>query len=307
VAAVARLVVVRGPLKDLAFDLEERPYTIGRSTECDITLPDPSVSRCHARILPAEGGFRIEDADSRHGTYVGERRVRAFELESGCLLHVGNVSLRFLVCDTEATTADSVEPRPEESAPAAVAFDVLDQLHLAVLLVAPDGRVLLGNRSARTILEAGDGLGLSHSELRVQDRTACESLRRLLAAPPRSGLHALQVPRQAKRLLSLLVARLATGDPTLAAASTVFVCDPEREVRDQAETLIELYRLTPAESKVAEQLLRGSTLDEISLELGVSLNTVRTHLKRVLSKTETRRQSELVRLLFAGLAQVRPD
>ena len=38
---------------------------------------------------------------------------------------------------------------------------------------------------------------------------------------------------------------------------------------------------------------------DVAENLGVTLSTVRTHLQRAFEKTDTRRQSELVRLLLA--------
>jgi DNA-binding CsgD family transcriptional regulator len=41
-------------------------------------------------------------------------------------------------------------------------------------------------------------------------------------------------------------------------------------------------------------------VDEIAEALDVGVATVRTHVQRLLAKTGTRRQSELVRLLVSG-------
>ena len=56
-----------------------------------------------------------------------------------------------------------------------------------------------------------------------------------------------------------------------------------------------LYDLTPAEIKVCELLLDGSTPTEISGQVGVAVSTIRTHLLRIFEKTGSRRQSELIR------------
>lgn len=58
------------------------------------------------------------------------------------------------------------------------------------------------------------------------------------------------------------------------------------------------YGLTPAETRLAFELLQGGTRTEIAARLGVSLSTVRTHLSHIFDKTGTRRQSELVALLL---------
>jgi DNA-binding CsgD family transcriptional regulator len=60
-----------------------------------------------------------------------------------------------------------------------------------------------------------------------------------------------------------------------------------------------MFGLTPAESRLAEMLVSGLTVQEAALQLFISAHTAKTHLKRILSKTGTRRQSELVSLLLS--------
>jgi DNA-binding CsgD family transcriptional regulator len=55
--------------------------------------------------------------------------------------------------------------------------------------------------------------------------------------------------------------------------------------------------LTEAEARAAQRLAAGGSLAEAAFGLGVTVNTLKTHLKRVYEKLEVRRQSELVFLL----------
>lgn len=71
-----------------------------------------------------------------------------------------------------------------------------------------------------------------------------------------------------------------------------------------AERLKRLYDLTRSEAKLAELLACGYGVPRAARELGVGLNTVRTHLQRIFSKTDTHHQSELVALLLAGPAKL---
>jgi DNA-binding CsgD family transcriptional regulator len=58
-----------------------------------------------------------------------------------------------------------------------------------------------------------------------------------------------------------------------------------------------LFDLTPAEARVARSLASGKTVEAIATEGGVSLTTVRTHVRGVLAKTGCERQAEVVALL----------
>jgi len=62
--------------------------------------------------------------------------------------------------------------------------------------------------------------------------------------------------------------------------------------------LAQAFGLTAAESAVALALCEGKTLDEHAQALGVSVATVRTQLRAVFDKTQTRRQAETVGLLL---------
>lgn len=63
--------------------------------------------------------------------------------------------------------------------------------------------------------------------------------------------------------------------------------------------LRDLFGLTEAESRVAEAYLRADTVKEVGELLGVSANTVKTHLAAVYLKTGCTRQAQLVRLLMS--------
>jgi len=63
--------------------------------------------------------------------------------------------------------------------------------------------------------------------------------------------------------------------------------------------------LQPAEAALAGHVVAGEVLKRTSETLQVSMNTAKTHLKRIFEKTGTRRQAELVHLVLTSPAQVR--
>lgn len=93
---------------------------IGRTSECDICLPDDSkVSRRHARLEWNGQAWVVLDEDSTNGTFVNGERVTERELRAGDVLEIGDYRLRLLplpVADvaaikktTEVMTAPSAE------------------------------------------------------------------------------------------------------------------------------------------------------------------------------------------------------
>lgn len=64
-----------------------------------------------------------------------------------------------------------------------------------------------------------------------------------------------------------------------------------------------IFRLTRREADVADLLARGADPAGIARTLGISLDTVRTHLKHVYRKTNTHSQCDVVRLMLAASAR----
>ena len=77
------------------FRLDADTARIGRTQNNDIILPDPNVSRVHARITHRDGRYFVEDLDSRNGTWVNEQRVREHELQEHDVLRLGTTRLIF--------------------------------------------------------------------------------------------------------------------------------------------------------------------------------------------------------------------
>src|SRR5688500_8118050 len=74
--------------------------TDGRGGDADLRIPDPSLSRIHARFDRDGDTLAVTDVDSRNGTYVeGQRISERKRLKSGDHVTLGNVVLRFAVED----------------------------------------------------------------------------------------------------------------------------------------------------------------------------------------------------------------
>jgi pSer/pThr/pTyr-binding forkhead associated (FHA) protein len=72
------------------------PTTIGRSADNTITLPDPTTSRNHARVVFAEGKWVVEDLGSANGILIGGQRVKRVVLKSGDTFKIGAITFRFI-------------------------------------------------------------------------------------------------------------------------------------------------------------------------------------------------------------------
>jgi sigma-B regulation protein RsbU (phosphoserine phosphatase) len=125
-ARAALLVEIAGQRRKVA--LSRPSSTIGRSDECDVVIPDFRVSRMHARIREENGNFFVEDAGSRHGTFVNGSPCRRLPLrhKDAITLGVPGLSLTFLKEASSSSTRNLLLTR---IAPAGDSSE-LDQLRL---------------------------------------------------------------------------------------------------------------------------------------------------------------------------------
>lgn len=110
--AIALLEVVRGNVAEKVHSLAGRTYSLGRASQNDLPIPEPSVSKVHARIAYEDGRFRIEDQNSLHGIYLNAVRVERAELTPGAHIQLGNVTLKFTPLGGVGQTTGQVSPYP---------------------------------------------------------------------------------------------------------------------------------------------------------------------------------------------------
>jgi sigma-B regulation protein RsbU (phosphoserine phosphatase) len=80
-------------------------FGIGRRETNDLRLAGSEVSRDHAEIVAASGGFVVRDKQSRYGTYVNDEPVTERPLAHGDRIRLGRsggAELVFLLADTAA-------------------------------------------------------------------------------------------------------------------------------------------------------------------------------------------------------------
>lgn len=99
------LVIEEGIIKERVIPVEVE-VTMGRGTNNDIRLADPTVSRYHARVSVADGQAFVEDLGSSNGTYVNDERVSKSALANGDGLRIGSVSFMFVQEEDSAASGE---------------------------------------------------------------------------------------------------------------------------------------------------------------------------------------------------------
>jgi diguanylate cyclase (GGDEF)-like protein len=90
-----RLIVVSGMMLGLQIELRDEPITIGRASECALSLQHPSVSRHHCEISHEGNRYFLEDLGSTNRTYLNGKPIRREELHDGDQISVGNNAIKF--------------------------------------------------------------------------------------------------------------------------------------------------------------------------------------------------------------------
>jgi DNA-binding CsgD family transcriptional regulator len=196
-------------------------------------------------------------------------------------------------------------------------FEALDLLNIGLAVTNAAGLLLLANQTAERVLEARDGLELSSRgflrSVRGEGPELGDFLRQAAKASgpgkPSTSSAVLAVARPSgRRALTLLVrsAKPGTAQPdTSGPAALVFMLDPELPVEANEAELRHLYGLTFTETRLANLLMEGKTLDECCAQLKIRRTTGRMHLRHLFEKAGVQRQSQLVSLLFKSIGLIR--
>jgi DNA-binding CsgD family transcriptional regulator len=183
---------------------------------------------------------------------------------------------------------------------------MLDRLAAGAMLTDAAARAALVNARGSQIIAERDGLTLDADRLVAGTPAATQQLRDAIATvaadgPPEGRRLRLERPSQRPPLvLTLLpIGRLPIvlpgGGPVPRVA--IFIKDLGAPLAIDRLAVAEAFRLTPRECEVAVMLADGHDLARISAMLGVSLHTVRYHLKGVFEKTGMRSQAALAALI----------
>lgn len=79
--------------------LRSDDVVIGRAPNCDLTLPNRSISRRHARLKREEDGWFVEDMDSHNGIMVNGEETTYRRLRDGDVIQMPHYRLEMYVGD----------------------------------------------------------------------------------------------------------------------------------------------------------------------------------------------------------------
>ena len=92
--AARQLVVTAGQLAGTRITLGEAHITIGRAEDSTLVITDDYASARHARLVPRDGQWYVEDLGSSNGTYLDRGKVSGLTpVPLGVPIRIGRTSL----------------------------------------------------------------------------------------------------------------------------------------------------------------------------------------------------------------------
>ena len=191
----------------------------------------------------------------------------------------------------------------------------LDMLATGVFLTARDGRVVYMNKVAERQIKTGNAVRVVGNRIFPTDAAARAALAKAIdeasGGETDSSGHSLAIPDidGAGYLATLLCIDRGQRSGILApfaASVAVFMKDPAEAPMMPGEAFARLYKLTGGELRVLMALAQGLGAKEAADMLGIGEPTIRTHLQRIFSKTDTARQADLLRLLQSSAPPLLP-
>jgi DNA-binding CsgD family transcriptional regulator/PAS domain-containing protein len=202
---------------------------------------------------------------------------------------------------------------------------ILENLDTGILVIDENHEVLLCNKRARLIIGQTDAMKIGGTRLSGQTPRENTLLHQsidqalnlqvgsisnrkiaiqLTSKNGSQSILAVTTPMQFQKLVEVrqnLPLSKAHYTASIPCKKNVLItlCDPRYYGNKPAEMLEQLFGLTPAEAALAECLASDRSLDLAAKILGRSVGTARVQLQSIFEKTDTNRQSSLVRLIMA--------
>ncbi|MEO7936456.1 MAG: helix-turn-helix transcriptional regulator [Dokdonella sp.] len=196
----------------------------------------------------------------------------------------------------------------------------LGKLEDAMLIVDDAGLILYANAAGEAELRSGlrvsslrgrliggrlvdkNAFGMAHASA-----TRLSALTEAIAPPSIASQESLPSSRASISFHALPSRHARHSLECQQGAALVMVCHSSENASNLAPMLRALYCLTPTESRIAQGLLVGKSLDELAAELSMKRETIRVHLKHIFAKTGVKRQGQLVSLLQGVRPRVNLD
>lgn len=281
--------------------IEARPYATRELLRRD----DPEHRAFHRDIVVPSGMaemriMRVQEASKVNAWLTIARGKKAFARRDDALLTTIAPVLR-----SALTTLMVLE---RERFGASVMGEAMRRLRFGWFTLDASGCVLdADSQGARTLSGSSILRRTASGRLVVRpaelEREVLQAIRSV-AADPRRRPRAITLSRDPwlDMLLVPVDGRMISTAPSPALVAYVHG-DRWRSI-DRCEQLIQLFRLSPSEARLALALSRGMSIAEAAEELGLTVGSARVYSKKIYAKTGARGQPDLIRFVMRSVLAI---
>ena len=187
---------------------------------------------------------------------------------------------------------------------------LLDNLPVGLILTDKNLKVILTNKLVKRILEDLDSIFIEESSIRFEDYSLkrqfeeiCSKLN-IESGQSKYNSYSLNIVTNKQRILILLTNRLSFTDTFSNVEDYIAIlfapANLQQEINESV--LSSLFGLTKAEARLAGKLANGLSIEDVAEKLHLSKHTLRSQLKTIFRKTNTTRQTELVKFILTSPA-----
>lgn len=195
-----------------------------------------------------------------------------------------------------------------KTAEAASLAEALDGLSAGMFLIDGTGRIMHANAAGHVMLRADDYLRAVRGRLFANEAHITGTLHDVFSAAGRGdaalGSKGIAVPlvardgaRHVAHVLPLGSGARRGAHASYAAVAALFVHQAAFETPSPPEAIAKTYGLTPTELRVLLAIVEVGGVPNVAAALGISSETVKTHLGHLYEKTGARRQADLVKVV----------
>jgi DNA-binding CsgD family transcriptional regulator/PAS domain-containing protein len=187
--------------------------------------------------------------------------------------------------------------------------DTLDGLSAGVFLLDARGHIVHANAAARALLSAGEVLRTVGERILARDAESNTLLQDTFIAAGDGdaaiGTKGVSLPLTTPdgedyvaHVLPLTSGVRRKAGKAYAAVAALFVSKAGVAIPSPPEGIARRYKLTPTELRVLLAIVEVGGIPDVADALGVSPETVKTHLSHVYEKTGVNRQADLVKIVI---------
>jgi DNA-binding CsgD family transcriptional regulator len=191
---------------------------------------------------------------------------------------------------------------------AATLADSLDQLASGMFIVDSTGRLIHANVSAHRLIAEANVLRVANGRIAALDPQSSRNLLDVFAAAQAGdaalGKRGIALPLTARsgeryvaHVLPLTSGARRKAGVSYAATAAMFVREAALDLPSPPEAVASQFKLTPAEVRVLFAIVEIGGVPETAPVLGISEQTVKSHLHHIYEKTAMKRQADLVKLV----------